>query len=139
MPHTSTDRGPRGMQLQLEDKVIAITGGAKGIGAAIACACAQEGAVPVVIDRDAQAGRQIEEELAKTGGKGKWISTELADSHQCRKAVEEIVEKYGRMDGLVNNAGVNDRVGLEQGSPQEYVASLKRNLLHYYDMAHFCL
>ena len=127
------------MQLQLEGKVIAITGGAKGIGAAIARACAQEGAVPVMIDRDANAGRQIEEELARTGGKGKWISAELSESDQCRKAVEAIADAFGRIDGLVNNAGVNDRVGLEEGSPPEYLASLQRNLLHYYDMAHFCL
>ena len=127
------------MQLQLEGRVIAITGGAKGIGAAIARACAQEGAVPVVIDRDEQAGRKIEEELAKTGSKGKWIITELSESGQCRKAVEAIAHEYGRIDGLVNNAGVNDRVGLEHGSPREFMASLQRNLLHYYDMTHFCL
>jgi len=127
------------MQLQLEGRVIAITGGAKGIGAAIARACAQEGAVPVVIDRDEQAGRKIEEELAKTGSKGKWISAELSESGQCRKAVEAIAHEYERIDGLVNNAGVNDRVGLEHGSPREFVASLQRNLLHYYDMTHFCL
>lgn len=137
MPLASTDRGVHNMQFQLEGKVIAITGGAKGIGAAIARACAQEGAVPVVIDRDAHAGRQIEEEL--TGSKGKWISAELSETGQCRKAVEIVTETYGRIDGLVNNAGVNDRVGLEHGGPQEYVASLQRNLLHYYDMAHFCL
>lgn len=127
------------MQLQLEGKVIAITGGAKGIGAAIARACADEGATPVMIDRDAEAGQAMEQELAKTGSKGQWINAELSISDQCRRTVEIIAEKFGRIDGLVNNAGVNDKVGLEHGSPQEYVASLQRNLLHYYDMAHFCL
>ena len=54
----------------------------------------------------------------------------------------ETVERYlegETLDGLVNNAGINDRVGLEHGSPKEYLASLERNLLHYYTMAHFCL
>src|SRR5215510_3386992 len=139
MPHTFMARGPRVMQLQLEGKIIAITGGAKGIGAAIARACVQERAVPAIIDRDAEAGAKIEDELVKAGSKAKWIKAELAESDQCRKSVEEIVKAYGRIDGLVNNAGVNDRVGLENGSPQEYGASLQRNLLHYYNMAHFSL
>lgn len=139
MPLASTDRGVHNMQFQLEGKVIAITGGAKGIGAAIVRACAQEGAVPVVIDRDAQAGKEMEEELTGTGNKGRWISAELSETQQCRKAVQTVIDEYGRLDALINNAGVNDRVGLEHGSPQEYVASLQRNLLHYYDMAHFCL
>ncbi len=127
------------MQLQLNNKVILITGGAKGIGEAITRAAAEEGAIPVVIDRDEEAGRKIEKELAGAGINAKWISAELSVSDSCLQAVETAVEKYGRIDGLVNNAGVNDRVGLEHGSPDEYLASLKRNLLHYYDMAHFAL
>lgn len=127
------------MQLRLESKVIAITGGAKGIGAAITRACAEEGAIPVAIDRDEQAGRQIEKELTKAGSQGTWIKEDLCIADQCRSAVETIFEKYGRIDGLVNNAGVNDRVGLEHGSPKEFSASLQRNLLHFYGMAHFCL
>jgi L-fucose dehydrogenase len=53
--------------------------------------------------------------------------------------IKQVVEKAGRIDGLVNNAGINDKIGLENGSPEEYVASLKRNLLHYFNMAHFAL
>jgi NAD(P)-dependent dehydrogenase (short-subunit alcohol dehydrogenase family) len=49
------------------------------------------------------------------------------------------VEKFGQVDALVNNAGRNDKVGLEHGTPDEYVASLSRNLLHYYNMAHYAL
>src|SRR5215468_6186196 len=108
MPPASISTGIRAMQLQLKGKIIAITGGAKGIGAAVARACAEEGAVPVIIDRDAEAGAKIEEELIKDGNKGKWIRAELAESDQCHKAVEQVVMEYGRIDGLVNNAGVND-------------------------------
>jgi len=127
------------MELQLESKVIVITGGAKGIGAAIARASAQEGAIPAVVDRDPEAGRKIERELTSGGVHGQWIEAELAEPDSCRRAVEAIVAKYGRIDGLVNNAGVNDRVGLEHGGSQEYRKSLERNLYHYYDMAHYCL
>ena len=127
------------MELQLENKVIVITGGAKGIGAAIARASAQEGAIPAVIDHDAEAGTKIERELRSGSMHGQWIEAELSETDGCRHAVEAIVTKYGRIDGLVNNAGVNDRVGLEHGGPQEYRKSLERNLYHYFDMAHFCL
>ena len=127
------------MQLKLENKVIVITGGAKGIGAAIARACAQEGAIPVVVDRDQEAGRKLEQELTGGGTNCKWIEAELSVAEAAGQAVAAIAQMYGRIDGLVNNAGVNDRVGLEHGSPKEYLASLERNLLHYYTMAHFCL
>src|SRR5882757_3389912 len=139
MPRTFTDGAPRIMQLELNNKVILITGGAKGIGAAIARAAAEEGAISVVVDRDEEAGRKIEQELSGKGFKALWIGAELAQAESCRQAVAAAAEKYGSIDGLVNNAGVNDRVGLEHGSPDEYLASLQRNLLHYYAMAHFCL
>src|SRR5439155_25802492 len=57
----------------------------------------------------------------------------------CETAVQNAIETHHRVDALVNNAGVNDNVGLEHGSPQEYIASLERNLLHYYNMAHYAL
>ena len=49
------------------------------------------------------------------------------------------MKEYERIDALVNNAGVNDKVGLEDGDPEQYVASLQRNLVHYYSMAHYAL
>src|SRR6516162_5410547 len=131
-------RGPD-MQLQLENKVIVITGGAKGIGAAIARACGQEGAIPVIIDRDAEAGRAIEKDLLGAKVNCLLVAADLCDADTCRRCVEAIRDKYGKIDGLVNNAGVNDRVGLEDGSPQQYRSSLEKNLLHYFDMAHFGL
>jgi NAD(P)-dependent dehydrogenase (short-subunit alcohol dehydrogenase family) len=51
----------------------------------------------------------------------------------------QTVKTFGRLNALVNNAGINDGVGLENGSPQKFVESLQRNLLHYYNMAHFAL
>jgi L-fucose dehydrogenase len=127
------------MDLELKDKVVIVTGGAKGIGAAIVRSGADEGAVPVIVDRDAEAGAQLQKELLGQGMACGLITVELSIPEQCSRAVQETLKTFGRLDALVNNAGRNDKVGLEQGSPDEYVASLERNLVHYYSMAHYAL
>ena len=96
------------MDLELTDKVVIVTGGAKGIGAAIVRALAREGAVPVVVDRDAPAGREIEREIAAAGARVEVVVADLTDVSQCRAAVDEAVRRTGRLDAVVNNAGVND-------------------------------
>lgn len=67
------------------------------------------------------------------------IAGDLVHPENCRRAVDETIETFGAIDALVNNAGVNDRVGLEHGRPEDFVASLERNLVHYYNMAHYAL
>src|SRR5260370_19463927 len=67
----------RNMDLQLKDKVVLITGGAKGIGAAIARGCAREGAFPVVVDKDGKAGKQLQMELQKSGRSSTGIYADL--------------------------------------------------------------
>jgi L-fucose dehydrogenase len=127
------------MDLQLKGKVVIVTGGAKGIGAAIVRACSAEGAVPVIVDRDAEAAGKLQQEIMASGIACGLNVTELEAPENCAKSVMRAVEEFGRLDALVNNAGRNDKVGLEQGSPPEYVASLQRNLVHYYCMAHYAL
>jgi L-fucose dehydrogenase len=125
------------MDLQLKSKVVLITGGAKGIGAAIVRGCAGEGAVPIIVDRDVDAGQQLQSQLESSGNRAGLIPADLTSAHDCLLAVEQTLRDFGRLDVLVNNAGVNDRIGLEHGSPEKFVASLERNLLHYYNMAHY--
>jgi L-fucose dehydrogenase len=123
------------VDLQLDNKVVLVTGGAKGIGAAIVRAAAAEAAIPVIADRDGDAGKQLHAEFPVSHV----IVADLKSPADCKTAINSTVEKFGRLDALVNNAGVNDKVGLEHGTPEEYVDSLGRNLLHYYNMAHFAL
>src|ERR1700720_1133996 len=106
------------MDLQLTNKVVLITGGAKGIGAAISKQAAGEGAVPVIVDRDGTAVEKLQSELRATSAKSHFITAELSLAENCSKAIEETIRIAGRLDALVNNAGVNDRVGLEHGSPE---------------------
>lgn len=127
------------MDLQLKDKVIVVTGGAKGIGAAIVRACASEGAIPVIVDQDLEAGSQLHLELRVAEAANSFIKADLTNAAACADVVKEVAEEFGRIDALVNNAGRNDKIGLEGGSPHQFVESLGRNLLHYYNMAHYAL
>ncbi len=123
------------MNLNLKGKVIIVTGGAKGIGAGITKSIAAEGAIPVVVGRDANDNDAI----IKEAGAGFGITAELTHPEACENAVKATVEKFGRIDGLVNNAGVNDGVGLEKGNYEAFIASLHKNVVHYYLMAHHAL
>ncbi|GAB3558902.1 L-fucose dehydrogenase [Spirosoma fluminis] len=127
------------MNLNLQDKLILVTGGAKGIGEGISTTLAAEGAIPVIIGRNENDNRQTVEAIEATGGRAHHVVAELTRPEECQRAVEETVARFGRIDGLVNNAGVNDGVGLEQGSYDAFVASLHKNLVHYYLMAHHAL
>lgn len=127
------------MELGLKNKVLIVTGGAKGIGAAIARASGVEGAIPIIVDRDADAARETAASLRAGRRECEAIVADLSEPRACASAVEQTLEKFGRVDALVNNAGVNDRVGLTGGSAEEFVTSLGRNLVHYYAMAHYAL
>jgi len=127
------------MDLQLRSHVILVSGGAKGIGAGIVRVLAAEGAVPVIAGRNAEDNQRLVLELASQGMSVDQVQAELADSQQCQQAVAQVHARWRRIDGLVNNAGVNDGVGLANGDSERFVESLRRNLTHYYDLAHFCL
>jgi len=127
------------MDLELSNKVVLVTGGAKGIGAAIVRGLAAEGAVPVVVDRDEAATGEIVREVTAAGRRIETVVAILTDGAECRAAVERAISAGGRLDAVVNNAGVNDRVGLEGGSPEAFVDSLGRNLVHVYAVTHHAL
>ncbi len=122
------------MDLGLQGKTVLVTGGAKGIGEGIVRALGNEGALPVIVDRDEAAGRLLTEDMGKAFQPCQLVVADLAEPGSCRGAVSEAVEKAGGIDGLVNNAGINDNVGLHSGSAQEFMDSLRRNLLHYFEM-----
>jgi L-fucose dehydrogenase len=127
------------MDLQLKDKVIIVTGGAKGIGAGISKILAAENAIPVIVGRNEQDNKNICKQIEAAGYKAFSVVAELSNPEDCEKAIKMITEKFDRIDGLVNNAGVNDGVGLEKGSYEKFMESLHKNVIHYYLMAHFAL
>lgn len=127
------------MDLRLKGKIIPVTGGAKGIGLGIVRTLAEEGAVPVIIGRNESDNKSALDGILPLSPESSQIAAELSDPEDCRRAIEAVIGRYGRVDGLVNNAGVNDGVGLEQGTYETFMASLHKNLVHYYLIAKYCL
>lgn len=127
------------MNLELNDKVILVTGGAKGIGAAISQVLAAEGALPIIIGRNEQDNLATVQEIKNAGGKADQLVAELTNPEASKVAIETVLSRYNQIDGLVNNAGVNDGVGLEHGNYEKFMLSLHRNVVHYYLMAHYAL
>lgn len=127
------------MDLQLKDKVILVSGGAKGIGEAIVKSLATEGAIPVIIGRNQEDNQKLEQEILANGGQCANVIAELAEPSACEKVIKAVVNLFGGIDGLVNNAGLNDGVGLENGNYEAFMKSIHNNLVHYYLLAHHAL
>lgn len=127
------------MDLQLTDKVIIVTGGAKGIGEGIVNVLAAEGAIPVIVGRNEDDNQQVVSAIEAKGQKAFQVVAELTNPESSEKAVQAVLQQFGRIDGLVNNAGVNDGVGLESGDYERFMNSLHKNVVHYYLMAHYAL
>lgn len=119
------------MNLGLKGKTVLVSGGAAGIGEAVVRAFAAEGASVWFADRDAKRGVRLVEELKG----GVFVEGDLSEPSFCESLVNGITSAGGTLDVLINNAGVNDSISLE-GSPEEFTASLNRNLLHAFTLAH---
>ena len=127
------------MDLGLKDKVFIISGGARGIGLGIVMALGREGAVPVIIGHHELDNIAAVKAVEATGDKAFQFTAELSVPEECKSAVNWVIVKFGRIDGLVNNAGINDGVGLEHGDYTRFMDSLHKNMVHYYLLAHYAL
>ena len=126
------------MDLQLKDKIALVTGGSKGIGLGVVRSLIAEGARVANVNRSEAEGRQLEADYAQHGRDCVFFQGDLTEMAACENAVDQTLQRFGRIDILVNNAGVNDGVGLEDG-PAAFLKSLQCNLIHYYAMAHFAI
>lgn len=127
------------MDLNLKGKIILVSGGAKGIGAAIVKALAIENAFPIIIGRNETDNQNMLQEVKDLGLNGDYFTAELTSPGSCKNIIDAILAKYNRIDGLVNNAGVNDGVGLENGTYEGFMESLHKNVVHYYLLAQHVL
>ena len=127
------------MDLKLTDKVIIVSGGAKGIGEGIVKVLAAEGAIPVIVGRNEADNLELVDAIKSISGNAFQVVAELSIPDTCEQVIKTIIAEFGKIDGLVNNAGVNDGVGLEHGNYESFMASLHKNLVHYYLLAHQAL
>lgn len=127
------------MDLHLQNKIIIVSGSAKGIGLGIVKTLAAEGATPVIIGRNEKDNAEAVAIIEASGSKAAYVTAELTIADECKRAIEEVIKKFKQVDGLVNNAGVNDGVGLEKGNYEAFISSLHKNLVHYYLLAHYAL
>jgi L-fucose dehydrogenase len=114
------------MDLGLDRKVIVVTGGSKGIGSGIVEVLSQEGALPIIVGRDQKKILQVVSDYSKKGTQVGYAFAELTDPKQCEQAVKKIIKEFGTIHGLVNNAGVNDGVGLEKGTYEDFLHSIEK-------------
>jgi NAD(P)-dependent dehydrogenase (short-subunit alcohol dehydrogenase family) len=126
------------MDLQLTNKVAIVTGGTSGIGEAIVKSLAQEGVILSIVGRDKDRGDHVVAGLTAQGYKAIFVQAELAEEAACKTVVDATLAAFGRIDILINNAGVNDGASLEH-PVSNFVASLHKNLVHYFAMVHYAL
>jgi L-fucose dehydrogenase len=127
------------MNLGLREKVIIVTGGAKGIGQGISESLAMESAMVAIVGRNEADNLLCIEKIHATGGQAFSFVADLSNPAECALVVDKIAQFFGKIDGLVNNAGLNDGVGLETGNYEKFIQSINANLTHYYLMAQACL
>ncbi|MEU0057107.1 SDR family oxidoreductase [Streptomyces sp. NPDC006334] len=112
----------------LDDKVVLVNGGSQGVGAATARAAAREGAVVAVSGRRPEPGEALVAELTAAGGEALFVRADLADAAQATSCVTRVVEAYGRIDCLVNSAGLTSRGTLLDTTPELFDRHIAINL-----------
>lgn len=124
------------MDLHLQGKVFIVSGAFKGIGKGIVMRLADEGAIPICVNRKDGEEERFEKELREHTNTYDIVFLDLNDTDEIAGIVSRVVEKYGHLDGIVNNAGRNDNLDVDDTSWQDFEASLHNNLTHYYEFVH---
>ncbi len=124
------------MDLHLDGKVIIVTGAFKGIGKGIVMRLAKEGAIPICVNRKDGEEERFSKEMREITDTFEIFFLDLNDTDEIKSIVDAVVEKYGHIDGIVNNAGRNDNLDLESTAWKDFEASLHNNLTHYFELVH---
>jgi NAD(P)-dependent dehydrogenase (short-subunit alcohol dehydrogenase family) len=125
--------------LTLKDKVIIVTGGASGIGKASALLFTQVGANVIIADIAEEKGRKAEDELRAHGGKVIFVRMDVSRPEDAQRCVSEAVKKYGRIDGLFSNAGIDANGTVVDTSIEDWHRVLEVNLDGMFLMSRFAI
>lgn len=112
----------------LRGKAALVTGGSSGIGRATASLFAAEGAAIAVFDRDAEGGRAIVRDISEHGGRALLIAGDVTQDADCRRAIEETLRAFGRLDVLFNNAGIIRRAAITDTSEEDWDRTMSVNV-----------
>ncbi len=114
--------------MSLEGKVALVTGAAKGIGKGCAQVLSKHGARIAVVDIDAVTGPQSAEEIEASGGRAAFLRADVSKAHDVQEMFTRLIELFGRLDVLINNAGYHISKNVEDTSEQEWDYILNTNL-----------
>lgn len=125
-------------KFRLDDKVVIVTGASSGLGVAFARACAEAGADVVLAARRVERLQQTAEQVRATGRRALTVATDVVDPQQCQAMVDAAMTEFGRVDVLVNNAGVGTAVPATRETPEQFRGVIDVNLSGCYWMAQAC-
>jgi glucose 1-dehydrogenase len=114
--------------MKLAEQVAIVTGAAHGIGRACARLFATEGAAVVIADLDHEAGQGVAREIEAGGGRARFVQTDVGDAAHAPRLVEQTLDAFGRLDVLVNNAGIIKTGDFLEISEADFDAVLRVNL-----------
>ena len=125
--------------MKLDDKVALITGGNSGIGRATAALFAKEGAAVVLTGRNQERGEQVAQAINEAGGRSMFVCSDVRVAADCRQAVEQTLERFGRIDVLFNNAGVFYPKKVPECTEEEWDETIDSSLKGAFLMSKYAL
>ncbi len=128
------------MEIALHEQVVIITGGSEGIGAEIAKQCAECGAKVAIFSRDEDEMQSVVDAIDARGGQANWWKADVTDSDALGRAVEQVHQRWGRLDGLVANAGINGTwTPIDELTLAEWQQVIDVNLTGTFLAVHHCV
>ncbi|MCP1226364.1 glucose 1-dehydrogenase [Sebaldella sp. S0638] len=122
-------------------KVVIVTGAGEGIGRAVAEKYGEDGAFVIVADIDSEAGKETRDCIIKNNGNAVFVKTDVAKEEDCKNLAEEAVKKYGRIDILINNAGIANakKAGIFGEGMEEFDRVISVNLRGTFMCSKYCI
>ena len=127
------------MNKRFEGKVAVITGGTSGIGTATAIKFAREGAKVVITGRDEDRGNEVVRQIQEAGGEGLFVRADVRFADECKRTVDQTLERFGRIDVLFNNAGVFHPKTVPECTEEEWDETIDSSLKGAFLMSKYAL